>query len=253
MKNKLLIILAVLIVPLMACSDSGSPATSSIITDIAGIKAKEPIWDSYGPRLTAVEARPSSSGSTFDPSSLNNKDSDLQNQINNMKSDYQGKIDALTTKVNNLTPPTTPGGVPSSPSGSVTVLTNPTNVQILGGGQLCYTIKIQNTMSNWVYVRPIITINAGTGQSPTRVTAIAITMGGSAGNLATTNFQFTPILPTGSTVSSITAIPTSGGSTSNGEFQIAAGAVTDLLVCIQITSDNPIIWNIGTAVNSRTL
>lgn len=137
-------------------------------------------------------------------------------------------------------------------TGTVNVLTSPTSVQILGNSQLCYTAKIQNTWNQWVYVRPIITINAASGQSPTTVTSITITAGGQGLSLSNANFQFTPTMPTATTTSSITCIPISGGNGS-GEIQIAANTTIDLLICIQVNAANPIIWNIGTSVNSRTL
>ena len=145
----------------------------------------------------------------------------------------------------------TGGGSTGGTTGQVTWITNPTNVQILGAAQVCYTVKITNSTGNWVYIRPIININAATGQSPTSVTAIAISIGGSAVNLATANFQFTPVFPTG-VVSSVVAIPTTGGNGS-GEFQLAANSTVDLLVCVQITAAANIIWNIGTSMNWRSL
>jgi len=143
-------------------------------------------------------------------------------------------------------------GNTSPASGTVTWFTNPTNVQVLGNAQVCFTLKVQNTTGQWVYARPIININAQTGQSPTKVNAVTLTIGGSAINLSTSNFQFTPVLPTSTPTSTVIAIPVSGGNGS-GEMQLGANASVDLLVCIQIDAENPIIWNIGISFNWRSL
>jgi len=170
----------------------------------------------------------------------------------------KAEVDALIAKLKSDQSWITGSGGSSTPpppaGGSVTVITSPTNVQVLGSTQVCYTAKIQNTYNNWVYVRPILTINAATGQSPVIVTScnVTISVGGTAISLSNANFQFTPTLPTATAISSITAIPISGGN-GNGEMQIAANTTVDLLICIQISAANPIIWNIGTSVNARTL
>ena len=153
------------------------------------------------------------------------------------------------------------GGTTTPVTGNVNVITSPTNVQILGSTQLCYTAKIQNGVNQWVYARPIITINAASGQSPTIVTRVVLTMGGSAISLTgdsnilpsvTNHFQFTPTLPSGVAISSVTMIPTYGGN-GGGEIQIAANTTIDVLVCITITAPSNIIWNVGTSINWRSL
>lgn len=161
----------------------------------------------------------------------------------------------ITGSTGGTTTPTT--------GGTVTWITSPTNVQILGNTQVCYTVKVTNNIGNWVYVRPIINVNASTGQSPTTVTKLEITIGGSAVNLTSAsgvstpvdplnNFDFAPTIPTVSTVTSTTAIATRGGNGS-GEFQLAANSTVDLLICIKITAAANIIWNIGTSMNWRSL
>ncbi len=187
------------------------------------------------------------SGGSYTKAEVDTKIATLQSTITT----DQARIKVLEDKLAGTSIGTGTGG---TVTGSVTVITSPTNVQILGNGQVCYTAKVVNGINNWVYVRPIITINAAAGQSPTTVSAVSMSIGGNSVNLATANFQFTPVLIAlpGTATSSITAIPISGGN-GNGEFQIAANTTADLLICIQITSANPIIWNIGTSVNSRTL
>jgi hypothetical protein len=179
--------------------------------------------------------------------------SDVQTMLNSYAktTDLDAAIAKYLTDHNITSSGSSGGSSGGSTTGQVTWITNPTNVQILGSAQVCYTVKVTNSTGNWVYIRPIININAATGQSPTSVNSITISIGGSSVNLATANFQFTPILPSGVT-SSIVAIPTSGGN-GNGEFQLAANTTADLLVCVTINAANNIIWNIGTSMNWRSL
>lgn len=248
----------------MACvTNDDTPASNAIINRIIAVeqqvatlrsavdsKASTSVTDAITKRIDdALKNNTSANTNSYSKTETYTRaevDSAVSAAISSLRNELKNEIKASSSTTSTGT--TTTG----STVGTVSVITTPTNVQILGNSQLCYTVKVQNTMPNWVYIRPIITINAGTGQSPTTVTAVTITVGGSAGNLTAGNFQYTPTLPTGTTVASITAIPVSGAS-SNGEFQIAANTTIDLLICIQITAANPIIWNIGTSVNSRTL
>jgi hypothetical protein len=115
MKNKLLAVMIIFIIPLLACSESTSPAQSNLITELANLKAKVPIWDSYGPRLTAVEARPTGGGTTFDPQSLKDKDTDLQGQITQLKKDLASLKDDQTW----INKTTSTGGSTGTPKGDV--------------------------------------------------------------------------------------------------------------------------------------
>lgn len=139
---------------------------------------------------------------------------------------------------------------PIPTTGTVSVTTNPTNIQVLGSTQICYTVRITNGTGQWVYARPIINVNLHTGQtvlsSALTAAAVELTIGGSVGSYVDADFSIT------GTTSSAVIIPTSGGSIS-GEIQIGAGSSCDLLVCIKITTTDPKIWDIGTSVNSRTL
>lgn len=185
----------------------------------------------------------------------------VQSLIDNALANYQKKseLDAAIKAYLDAHPQATNVPATDVPGGTVSVITSPTSVQILGNTQLCYTAKIQNTVNQWVYVRPIITLNAASGQSPTVVSNVVVTLGGGAINLTGTgnplsgNFQFTPILPTGDPTSSITMIPTTGGNGNSGEIQLAANTTVDVLVCITITATNNIVWNVGTSINWRSL
>jgi len=167
---------------------------------------------------------------------------------------------AISTAVNNAITAlknekpwnTSGGGITPSESGGVTWLTNPSNVQVLGSSQVCFTMKVQNTTSTWVYVRPIINVNLHTGQSPLSTaldgSSLALTIGGNAGNYIDSDFSAT------GTTSSVVLIPTHLNGAGSGEIQISANSTIDLLVCIQLNSSvDARIWDIVGSVNWRSL
>jgi hypothetical protein len=57
MKNKLLVIIGmiVLIVPLMACSESTAPAQSSMASQVTALWTASTTWNAYGPKIQALE------------------------------------------------------------------------------------------------------------------------------------------------------------------------------------------------------
>ena len=256
--------LFILLIPLLAlgCEDA-APATTG-----GGFVTAE----TYNAGINALQTQINSKANQADLAAKADQSavSTLTTRMDNFAGGTSGLTEAqvnalIDTKINALkadqawiTGSSSGGTTGGSATGTVNVITSPTNVQILGSTQLCYTAKIQNTVNQWVYVRPIITLNAASGQSPTTVTNVVISLGGSAinltgeGNLLGGNFQFTPTLPTTSATSSVMIIPTTGGS-GNGEIQIAANTTVDVLVCITITATNNIIWNVGTSVNWRSL
>ncbi len=264
MKNKILLFIGivVLIVPLLACSESAPQAQSSIVTEIATLKAKEPIWDSYNARIAAVESRPSG-GSTFNDQSLRDKDSNLQTQIDAMKTDYQGKIDALTTKVSNLTPATTPGGTPTSATGTVQFTNNPVSIpQIFssntGGNSNPWIMTINNQSTTWQYVKPMISLNVASGQSSSVVTDVMLMTSGGNCSLTGTflvpgNFTFSPSNMSTVATPSIIIFPISGCNGS-GEFYIGPGQIQSYNVQIQgLKTPNPILWNVSASISSRSM
>jgi hypothetical protein len=262
MKNKLLIILVVLIVPLLACSESGTQATSSIITDIAGLKAKEPIWDSYGPRLTSVEARPNAQTSVFDPQSLKDKDSSLQSQIDTMKASYDAQVAALTSKVNNLTPGTG-GGAPTSDTGTVIFTNNPASIpQIFssssGGNSNPWIMTIKNNSSTWQYVKPMVSLNVASGQPSSVVTDVSLMTSGGSCSLTGTlsvpgNFTFSPSNMATVATPSVIIFPISGCNGS-GEWYIGPGQSQSYNIQIQgLKTTNPILWNVSASISSRSM
>jgi outer membrane lipoprotein SlyB len=154
---------------------------------------KEPVWDSYAAKITALEARPASTATTFDPSSLITKDATLQKAIDDMKNkdidgSLQKQIDALTAKVNSLsstaytgstgttiggttgnitqfTPGTITGTIPTSPNGTVVSQinwvqgTSQTYTSPTGTSQnIWYMQRLINQSTTIQYVRPMITL-----------------------------------------------------------------------------------------------
>lgn len=268
MKKVLSIIglLVIVIIPLLGCSESAPAAQSSIVGDIAQIKAKEPIWDSYGPRLVAVEGR--ASGSAFDAQPLKDKDASLQSQIDTMKNDYQAKIDALTTKVANLTPGTG-GGQPTSATGTVQFVNNPVSIpQIFssstGGNSNPWIMTINNQSTTWQYVKPVITLSISSGQTQTTVTDLIIIASGSScsmtgeisastGPTATSNFSFSPATMITTATPSIVAFPISGCNNSLGEIYIGPGQSQMINIQIQLKTAAVTLWNVSTSISSRSM
>jgi len=151
---------------------------------------------------------------------------------------------------------------PAPTTGTVTFITNPASLQILGNGQLCYTMKIVNGAGQWQYVKPIITMTTSTSTTvgttaTTGLPIISITYSATSINhanmtqsppMTSTNAAVLPLAPTASLV----FIPISGGNTNLGEFQIAAGATAEILVCIQLpVTGTPVLWNITNSISHR--
>jgi hypothetical protein len=261
-------LLIIIVIPLVGCSEIGSgDATVGIATKIAGLEAKSPIWDSYGPRLAAVEARPITAGSTFDSSALNNKDNDLQNQINNTKNDLQIKIDALTAKINNLTPSSTPGGSPTSPTGSVQFTNNPVSIpQIFssstGGSSSPWIMTIVNQSTTWQYVKPVINLNIASGQSQQPITDIIVMVSGGSctmtgeclNGVVTGNYSFSPTTMNTTATPSVVIIPISGCTNAIGEINIGPGQSVAVNIQIQsLKTPQPVLWNVSTSISSRSM
>jgi hypothetical protein len=262
MKKVLSIIglLVIVIIPLLGCSESAPAATSSIVGDIAQIKAKEPIWDSYGPRLVAVEGR--ASGSAFDAQPLKDKDASLQSQIDTMKADYQAKIDALTTKVANLTPGVG-GGQPTSPIGTVQFTNNPVAIpQIFsssaGGNSNPWIMTINNQSTTWQYVKPMVSLNVASGQPSSIVSDVSLMTSGGSCSLTGTllvpgNFTFSPSNMTTVATPSVIIFPINGCNGS-GEFYIGPGQSQSYNIQIQgLKTPNPILWNVSCTISSRSM
>lgn len=243
---------------------------------------KEAIWDSYGAEITALKARPTSA--VFDPSVLNSKDTDLQNQINTLKdknvaTSLQAQIDALTTKVNNLTPSSIPGGSPISDIGTVVFINNPVAIpQIFssssGGNSSPWIMTIKNNSTTWQYVKPVIQLNVASGQPSSIVQDITILVSGGSCTMtgsyltsitdpipiasATNAFSFSPVNMSTIATPSIVVIPISGCNGS-GEIQIGPGQQQAFNIQIQNLKTGTLavpvatLWNVTTSISSRSM
>ena len=155
MEKILLAILILSLVPLMACSESAPAAQSTWMSQVTAMWEASPTWNSYGPRITALEARPQSQASTFDSSNLNNKDSDLQSQINQLKSD----LSALKSDQSWITSGThtTPAGTTAGEYGELVDTNGDLELWLekVGGdadNELLTTSKDYNSRSNFDFV-----------------------------------------------------------------------------------------------------
>ena len=263
MKKILLAILILSLVPLMACSESAPAAQSGMVSQVTAMWEASPTWNSYGPRITALEARPQSQASTFDSSNLNNKDNDLQNQINTMKTDMQGKIDALTKQVNELSPGSGSGSTPTSDTGTVVFTNNPVSIpQIFssssGGNSNPWIMTIRNNSSTWQYVKPMVSLNVASGQPSSIVTDVSLMTSGGSCSLTGTlsipgNFTFSPSNMATVATPSVIIFPISGCNGS-GEWYIGSGQSQSSNIQIQgLKTTNPILWNVSASISSRSM
>lgn len=150
-----------------------------------------------------------------------------------------------------------------SSTGGVTFTTNPATVPQLfssntGSNQLFYTMQITNGLSQWQYVKPVITLSIASSYSATTITALTISMSSGAGSMSGTfaapnNFSISPTTAGVTATPSIVLIPISGGNTTSGEFQIGAGQSVDVLISIQITSGTTVLWNVSNSISNRGL
>ena len=273
----ILAIIAVALFPTFGCITSDAP-----ITPASDYAANAVIWDSYGPRIVAVEAygprivalegRPTgSSGGSFDSTALNNKDNDLQNQINAMRDkntdgSLQAQIDALSAKMNNFNPATDPNFTPTSDTGIVTFTNNPVSIpQIFssssGGNSNPWIMTIHNGSTTWQYVKPMISLNVSSGQSQSTVSEVLVmTSGGScsltgtySAGATTGNFTFSPTSMNITATPSIVAFPISGCNGS-GEWYIGPGQTQSYNIQVQgLKTPNPILWNVSASISSRSM
>ena len=147
---------------------------------------------------------------------------------------------------------TTTNATNPSTGGTVTVITSPTSIEVMGSSQYCFTAVLQNTTTNWVYIRPTISINLHTGQNPlsTNLDAgdVAITGGGGSTNYVDADFQAI------GTASSIQLTPIHMGGVGTGEIQLGANSNVSILICIQMEpSVESRIWDVSVSVNWRSL
>jgi hypothetical protein len=230
------------------------------------LAAKEAIWDSYGAEITALKARPTTA--TFDSTALTNKDTDLQNQINalkdkNVTTSLQAQIDVLTTKVNNLTPSSIPGGTPTSDTGTVVYTNNPVAIpQIFssssGGNSNPWIMTIKNNSTTWQYVKPVIQLNVASGQPSSIITDVTVMISGGSCSMTGTllvagNFSFSPVTATTIATPSMIIMPISGCNGS-GEIQVGPGQQQAFNVQIQnLKTPTAILWNVTTSISSRSM
>lgn len=273
MKKRLfvfLLVAVVLILPITGCLASGS----ANISDKSGTKYDQ----TQDERITKVETKikelPNQSTEVAklaadvaqlkaQPGGINPADiTDLKAKV----AAQQSSIDTLKAQIAalqaNPSPNPTPTPTPTPTTGVVSMTTDPAGLnQLLGNSQYCFTMRITNGMSQWRYVKPIMTLSTST---PVVVTDVACSYTASGFNVTGTHaqadsghcLQASPTLPrlvTDPAIASIVLIPIRCGSTNLGEFQIASGQVMDVLVCVTVTSASPAIWNISMSISDRGL
>lgn len=253
---------------------STSPNPTSLLTErISALESKNKSLDEalakhgtsinelYSNKLSKSEYAPAAS--TYSRTELYTRE-----EVDKKISDLNKRIDQWTNPITTPTPPVTPG----SSTGSITCTTTPTNLQILGSGsQLCFTARIYNGMNQWQYVKPIMTLNTQTvtklygnkspGNGSTPGIVLSYTASGISISTANSNIQFSPDINTvdiGSLTSnsyaSIMCIPISGGSGSSlGELYVAPGQYIDVLVCVTVRSETPVIWSVSMTMSNRGL
>ena len=267
MKSNLFTLIALSILALVCvpgCSESADTVAGGLVTRIAALEATSAQWNALIPRVQALENRPSG-GSSFDASALNNKDNDLQGQINQLKTDrdnLKGQLDQLAIKVNNLTPG---NSTVTSQTGTVQFVNNPVSIPQLfssstGGSSQPWIMTITNQSTVWYYVKPVINLNIASGQSQQTVSDITVIASGGACSITGScmdgnpsgNFSFSPTNINNISTPSIVIIPISGCN-GRGEIQIGPGQSQAINIQIQnIKTPNPCLWNISSSISSRT-
>jgi len=221
-------------------SNSSQDAPTDSIAYKSSVDAVQKNLDSQTKRIDDLYGKIGSAAAPPDLSGYEKKDS-LKSDVNAIIEQYLKDHPVTTT----ATPTAT------VPGGTVAWLTNPSSVQTLGSTQVCFTLKVTNSTSQWVYIRPIINVNLHTGQNPLTTpldaNTVVITVGGSSANYIDADFQVT------GTTSSAVLIPTEMNGTGTGEFQLGANTTADLLVCVQVTHGEARIWDIVVAANWRSL
>lgn len=210
---------------------------------------------------------------TYTKAEIDNKVKALDDRIEQV----DDRIDTWTqgTGTTTTTTPTTPL------SGAITITTSPTplpQIYTSSGGSSTqnFNVSIYNGMSQWQYIKPIVTLSTVPGYSSTSVrilgpgstpvgTPCVITLSSGAGTIkgtygqapvsgdASKQIQFSPNDSSIST-SSLTAIPVYGGANGQGEFQIASGQTLLIWGTVEALSTDPgTLWSITVTYTNHSL
>jgi len=250
----ILLVLIVMVIPLTSCLQDEVTASSLVprITTAEASVAK------HETRITALETNRVSKAELDSTLSNAKAYTDAKfsavttaNSYTKLETYTKAEVDqAITNAINayKASLGATPSSGSGSPTGQVAFTTNPTSLQVLGNGQLCYTMKVTNGLNTWQYVKPIMTISSST---TTTISSVALSYTYAGSSIAHTNVTFSPPLSQTTTTATLVMIPISGGSNNLGEFQIAAGQSVDILVCLQLNTGTAAIWNISHSISSR--
>lgn len=267
----LVVLLALALVSCVPPTTATPAATTTTVSPITQVQTD----------VTALKADIASLKSDKAPNSsittLESRLSSVEGKVNNLQSQGTGnsytkaqtytqdEVNALITKLKSdqswITSSTTSTTSTStgSTTGSVSFVTNPVSIPQLftassGSQSTFYTLRVVNGTSAWQYVKPIVTLNLASSYSATTLTAMVVNMTYGSFNLMSTasNFSISPAL--GVSTSSVVIIPISGGATTSGEFQVAAGQAIDILVQITgVTTSTTVLWNIANSISARQM
>lgn len=225
--------------------------------------------DALSTKITALETK----AAALDTANKATQ-ADLNAVITNLTAE---EITALKTKLGmtSSSSSSSSSGSSTSPdiiSGQVTYSVNPSTLNPIftgtsGSSPYYYSLRLMNGMSNWQYIKPVLTLSISSGYSSTIMEHIEVAMSSSICSISSVTDCDSPsgtscvpetgwnlaISPsTYTATSSIVIIPVSGCGNSSGEFQVGPNSYIDILVTITNfkTSTNT-LWNLTHTISSR--
>jgi hypothetical protein len=159
--------------------------------------------------------------------------------------DLKARLTAAETKLAALTIQPTPT---PTPTGTVVYsVVNPQQFyQFTSGANYPVTLRIFNNTSVSRYVRPNITLTTYGGSSA-GATSCNVTVVQNSQGQALVTFQVTP------SVNTILCQGITGGVSGAGEYLISPGTQLDYTVMINISTANPVLWNLSASGSDRPI
>jgi hypothetical protein len=277
--RKIIPIISILLITLVSTigcypGDSAAPKTSAVQADMDKLKTEVAAMagtiNGLVPRVGSLEGRPQGGKDfTSEIAALTTKNNDAQTSLGKLEARIKLLEDWKTAGGSSGSS----GGFGGTPSvapvtGQVTYTTNPTPLQQLftastGSNTYYFTVRVNNGMNAWQYIKPILTLSTTSGYSAgcqIQDANISMSYSGytSTGNknpigptMPSSQIQFTPMIASNITTNSLTAIPLYGGLNGLGEIQVASGQFVDILVTISVQTNVPVIWQIGFSLSNR--